>query len=130
VLAIAGEIEAGSSFEQEMRARFPAIHIREGQPVTLDNGLRLTLRNVGYAHMTESRNLAMARVTVTRAEQSQDVGLSQVLPGPICYTPVLGVWVGVEDTSAYHKPGSARLRVLEEGGSASPDAGSRSDAAR
>src|SRR5262245_49037803 len=45
VTAIAGELEPGSSLEREMRARFPAIHIQEGQPVTLDNGIRLTLRN-------------------------------------------------------------------------------------
>ena len=120
VLAVAGEPPAPDTFAAEMRARFPAIHVQEGKPVTLDNGMRLTLRTTGYAHMSDSRNLAIAKVTVSRGDQgeSEDWGLVRTLPGPVCYRAIQGVWIGVESEDAYGDVLSAELQVLEEDSSA------------
>jgi hypothetical protein len=78
------------------------------KPVTLEEGVSVNVHAVGYTPVAEDRNMAMARLTVTRGKESTDIGLGRQLPGAaVCYKRALGMWVGLVDVG----PRKAMVRI-------------------
>lgn len=63
----------GASAPSEMTR----LELVEGTPTTLPDGTIVDVKNVMYAHMTESRNLSRCTLVVTHGGQTKEVGLER-----------------------------------------------------
>ena len=83
----------------------------QDQDVDIGHGATARLKSVMYAHIDDSRNLAMMQLVLTRGGKSEEVGLERETPGAPRPEPHLGLTVAVDDVDAYHRPGRGWLLV-------------------
>lgn len=53
------------------------LELVEGTPADLPDGTSVDVKNVGYMHLADSKNVSMATVIVTRADQTVELGLAR-----------------------------------------------------
>ena len=90
-------------------ARF---EIKQGTPVEIGGGVRVTLESALYAHLSGSRNSALLQLTVTRDHQSEKVTLDRLYPGPPKYQEVFGLKLAIDYVDPYHQPSTGALFVI------------------
>jgi hypothetical protein len=76
-------------------------------PRALEDDVEITAEEVRYTPVGEDTNVAMARVAVRRGTERAVLSLGRQLPGKVCYTQALGLWVGLVDVA----PPKAMIRV-------------------
>ena len=96
-------------------ARYIKLTVVKGKPVTLSNGVTLSLVDVSYAHTTQG-NYSLCRLTVTYAGKSHRVTLDRVKePAPTKPSGVRGMALRLEGVDAYIRPTRAWIGVFSSG---------------
>lgn len=81
----------------------------EGTPKTLPDGTSVSAAKMIYAHLKNDGNLSRCEVTVTRDGVSETRTLER--EGPMTFTFIAGLRVGLDGVDPYHQPSSAFLVV-------------------
>jgi hypothetical protein len=85
------------------------ITITEGKPETVMGSVTIAVGKILYAHLSDSQNLSLCEVTITRDGKTESKTLER--RGPITFTTIAGLEVGIESVDPYHQPSTATLVI-------------------
>ena len=92
------------------------LELVEGTPSTLPDGTTVGVKNVGYAHLSDSKNLSNCTLIVTRDGQTEEVGLAYEHGGTVNKARTkdsLGWRFTLEMADPYHQPSTAIVEATK-----------------
>lgn len=85
------------------------ITVTEGKPEALPGGGTVAVGKIIYAHLSGDKNLSVCEVTITRNGKTETKRIER--QGPITFTMIAGLRVGVDGVDPYHQPSTATLVI-------------------
>ena len=90
------------------------LELVEGTPVTLEDGTVVEIKGVGYAHMSDSKNLSSCTVVLRRGSDIAEVPLAREHGGsdPESSGTALGWELTLEVADPYRRPSRAVILAV------------------
>jgi hypothetical protein len=89
------------------------LELVEGTPQTLPDGTVVSVKNVMYAHMGESRNLSRCTLVLARGAETKDLELAREHPSAAEPVDALGWRFALDMADAYQQPSRAIVNATK-----------------